>query len=258
MSEETTRQERLDNMIRKVEGLLKKATATTNEHEADAFFAKAQQLMTEHGIEETMLALDKDEVKAEEVIHQDFNINRSGFFESMVRLATACAATNDVEVLVKQPKSWGTEAGVRFIGMESDITKVKMLYVALLAHCVRERKNAPDWVRQQELYEKGFIQRWRRDFSLGYASRIRERLMEIKRAEEAAADDRSDGRFLPALRDKNQLVRDYAANMTAAPKAQRQRKGPMSDAFNGGRTAAERADLGQSRVGGTDRPQIGN
>lgn len=252
MSNETAAQERLNSMIRKVEGLLKKAQRTENSEEADAFFAKAQEMMTKHGIEEAMLALGKEEVPAEEVIHSDMPINRSGFFNSMVILARACGDANGCQVLVKLPASWRTEAGVRFIGFESDITKAKMLYTALLAHCVRERKNVPQYVRDIEMVKKGYIGRWRRDFSEGYGNRIWTRLMEIKRAEERAADVASGGSLLPALVDRAQLVKDYAASMSGKPRRSRTQT-RMSDATDAGHRSANRADLGQTRVGGNRR-----
>lgn len=259
--EETTRQERLDKMIGKVEGLLKKAShGNTTPEEAEAFFAKAQELMTKHGIEETMLSLGQKDVPVEQVIENDMGINRSGFFDSMVSLASACADANGVKVLIKMPKSFGTDAGVRFIGFESDIIKTKMLYVSLLAQCVRERRTVPEYVKDIEMSQKGYIQRWRRDFSVGYASRIRERLMEVKRAEEAAADKASDGRLLPALIDKAALVQEaYDNTGKSNRRAGGRRNGPMSDAFHGGRSAADRANIGGStpNIGGS-RTAIGN
>ena len=245
---ETEAQSRLNAMIRKVEGLLKKAQSTDNEAEADAFFTKAQALMTKHGIEEAMLDLAKGEKPAEQVIHSDLDIKRSGYFESMVILARACGEANNCRVLVKTPKDWGQFAGVRFVGFETDITKAKMLYTALLAHCVRSRKTVPEYVLAMEMTKPGFIGRWRRDFSEGYGNRIHTRLITLKREQERAADAEYGGSLLPALIDRATLVADYADAMAGKPRNRRQGS-RMSDATERGRQAADNADLGQTRIG---------
>jgi hypothetical protein len=250
---ESTRQSRLDDMIRKVEGLFKKAEATKNEHESDAFFAKAQALMAKHGIEEEMLRINDSEIPVESVVHEDYAIKRSGFFDSMVRLALACAEANNVRCLVKTPDRFKAEAGVRFVGLPSNIIKAKLLYVSLLGQCMRFRRYVPEDVRddaaRHEAWSNGsashYIQKWRRDFSLGFAQRIGARLAEIQRAAEEAARQ-TDNRMALVLADRKDEVDQYWNRMAGGPAyGSRARQGPMADAFGAGQSAANRADLGQ-------------
>lgn len=252
-------------MVSKVEKLLAKANRAATQEEADTFFAGAQRIMTEHGIEETMLNLSSGEVKAEEVIDTDMVIKRSGYFESMVTLASEVARANDVRVLIKEQRSWGTEAGVRFVGFPSDISKAMMMYTALLAHCTRERRTLPTYIdamperdREEKNARAKAIAHWRHSFSLGYARRIGQRLYEMKlEAERAAKAADSTGTLLPALIDKAALVQAAADAMAGKPRAQRRR---MIDGagYRSGQEAANRADLGGRRdeVGGS-RPEIG-
>lgn len=254
---ETTAQERLDAMIAKVEKIMRKAERTTNPEEAATFFENAQRLMAKHGIDENTLRLSEPEIPAEKVIHNDMVIKRSGFFESMVRLASVCAEANDVRVLIKTPSDWGVHAGVRFVGLESSIVKAKMLYVSLLAQCMRERRNIPGSAKYEaetaEMMGNGtashYLAKWRRDFSLGFASRIGDRLREIKRSVESEAI-KSDGRMLPMLQDQRAEVTRYYESMVGAPRRTGgSRQGPNAGAFGAGSRAADRADLGQPRTG---------
>lgn len=255
----TNSQDRMNDLIRKVEALMRKAERTDNEAEAEAFYGKAQQLMSQHNIDEAMLRLSDTEIPAEEVIYDDMAIKRSGFFESMLKLAVACAEANDVRCLVKTPKDWRENAGVRFVGLPSNITKAKMLYVGLLAQCLKFRRSVPDYVKDEAEYAgAGYIQRWRRDFSLGFAARIGSRLQEMKRETERAAAAKDD-RLLPVLASRKDEVDRYYSSMVGAPRRGRSRSGPMSDAFAAGSNAANRADLGGgTRVGGGSAGQIGS
>jgi hypothetical protein len=253
-------------MIRKVEALFKKAEKTDNEAESDAFFAKAQQMMAKHGIEEEMLRLADSEIPVESVVHEDYAIKRSGYFDSMVRLALACADANNVRCLIKTPARFQAEAGVRFVGLPSNIIKAKLLYVSLLGQCMRFRRSVPDNVRidadQNEAWGNGtashYLGKWRRDFSLGFAQRIGARLTEIQRAAEEAARQ-TDNRMALVLADRKEEVDQYWGRMAGGPAyGNRARTGPMADAFGAGQSAANRADLGQgTRVGGGGRKQIG-
>lgn len=253
---DTTAQQRLDAMIAKVEKIMRKAERAGSPEEAQAFFEGAQRLMAQHGIDEAMLRLSEPEMPAEEAITSDMIIKRSGFFDSMVRLAIVIAEANDVRCLVKNGKDWGSNAGVRFIGMDSDIAKAKMLYTSLLAQCMRERRNIPDDVTNRASWMddgagKHYTQKWRRDFSIGFAARIGTRLRQVKKETEAAAV-RSDtsGRLLPALADRKAVVdRLYDSQFTVPGRARSSRSGPMADAFEAGGRAADRADLGQPRTG---------
>lgn len=261
---ESTAASRLQDMIRKVEGILAKANSTSNAHEAETFFAKAQQLMAKHGIDEMMINRAAGEVKAEEVTHSDMDVKRSGYFESMVRLATEVARANGVETLIKTPQSWGTAAGVRFIGMPSDITKTMMLYTALLAHCTRERRTLPyhidtmdDSTKEGKNAKAKAIAHYRHSFSLGYAIRIGERLWDMKRATEREATEAdATGSLLPALIDKGRAVAEYKAAQAGTPLRSRGKKRDVHG-INSGRSAADRADLGGGRPLNEGRKAIG-
>lgn len=253
-------EDRTAKMIDRVQKLLNKAERAGTPEEAETFFAKAHQLMEEHNIEMTMLRL-AGEVEADEIIQMDMDVNRSGFFKPMVQLAREVAWANDVRCLVKNPGDWGKDAGVRFVGHKTDINNVRMLYTALLAHCVKERRNVPEYVKEQQASKlvPNAVGKWRVDFSMGYALRIGRRL-EAQREEMRRAAGRADstGTLLPALIDKGTAVDAYMASnvRTSAARANRSKYDPA--AMSAGAAAANRANLGgTSEVGGTSRTALG-
>lgn len=182
-----------DDIVRKISGLLAKAEGTDNEHEAAAFFEKAQELMVKHAIEEARVRADKiarDGRKVEVPLKVDFMYaTNDAHAKGKLALVTAVGKAHHVKV-VAYTSSTSTSAwfakknGVQankyaqwciLIGYEQDITNLKTLYASLLiqwTRFVRQDAQAAGYTKEDEF---GF----RTGHLVGFASRIRSRLLEL-------------------------------------------------------------------------------
>lgn len=244
-----------ETMIEKVEKLLRKAERAGTPEEADAFFSKAQELMTKWSIDETILNLSGEATRSDDLTEEVVIMKRSGYFDPMVRLIAGIGLANDVKVLVRKPSSWGVNAGAVLIGWKTDIEKTKMLYASLLLQLSRERRR--DLTDEIRAYPESMRNRWKHSYSFAYADRIAERLAEVVAAtkEEAVRAD-STGSLLPALLDRKDAVDRYYAEKPKG-KANNRSRLMDRDGLNSGRSAANRADLGGSRVGSGPSKAIG-
>jgi Protein of unknown function (DUF2786) len=237
------------NYIDKINKLLALAERAGTEEEAQLAYAKAQDLMTRWAIDEAMLRRTDPSKSNDEIIRDDMKLKRSGLFKSMVQLIVACAEPNDVKVLVRNPTQWKDLAGVVLIGYSSDIAKVQMLFASLWIQCGTERnraiKNLPSY------YSKVEVAKFRRSFAVGYAWRIGDRLMEARKTTVEETDIGQPGTAL-MLRDRSAEVQDFFDGVPKG-KAQRDRSKYDFGGVSQGGQAANRADIGQPKVGGNRR-----
>jgi len=233
--------------IEKIQKLLSLAERAGSQEEADLSYAKAQDLMMKWSIDEAMLAAtgkSQDEIVRDEII-----IKRSSFFKAYQQLAIAVAQANGVKVLVKNPGTWGQFSGVELFGWKSDIERVKMMYTSLLIQGSRERNRAmPVHVKNDGAK---YVARWRNSFTIAYAIHVGNRLREqaIRTKKKAVAEDKS-GSLLPAVQTRAERLE---AEFKKVPtKNVRATKFNITDAdgYNKGRDAADRADIGNERIGG--------
>jgi Protein of unknown function (DUF2786) len=237
----------------KIQKILAKAERAGTQEEADVFFAKAQELMTKWGIEESMLA--KEGKSTDEIIREHITLNRSGLFKSMVQMFVAVAIPNDVKVLLYSPSQYKKYAGVDLIGWKSDVEKVKMMYASLWIQSAMEQKRSmPAEVKTRNWTG---VDRWRRSFRLHYAYRIGERLDEIKRITvQDQVSHSADGNGMQlAIIDRGKAVQSYM-NKIPTKAAQNRSVKTDWDGANAGRSAANRADLGQTRVGRNPKGEL--
>ncbi|MCD7439008.1 DUF2786 domain-containing protein [Streptomyces lincolnensis] len=229
-----------DDKLAKIRALLTKAEdPAATPDEAQAFFAKAAELMAKYGIERAMLA------------DSDANADRPGdrvivveghYASDRLHLLGHLAHALHCDSVKKSVERGKTE--VHLFGYESDLDRVEMLFTSLLLQMfngVRQGRPAPG--------EK--LVTYRKAWMAGFILRIHERLLEIEARVQQEAPAAASGRSAElVLADRKSVIQ---ARLAAAypgartPSGSTRRRGT---GLNAGREAANRADLGQTRVGG--------
>ena len=210
-------------VLDRVRALLAKAESTDFPAEAEAYSAKAQELIARHSIEEALTARDRTEVTpfARRVgVDHPYESEKAGLLDAVAR-ANHCRTV------------WSPEFGFSTVfGFDADIDALELLYTSLLVQANRAM------VRDEPGKGKARIKAFRRSFLVAYAVRIGERL---ERATRHEIDRHAD--LLPVLRNRDLQVRE--AMDRAFPRTVRAR-GRRIDSLEGwesGRAAADEAEL---------------
>jgi hypothetical protein len=242
--------------IDKVQKLLHKAERAGTQAEAETYYSKAQELMTKWAIDDAMLAMT-EEKPSDEIVTEHVTVKRSSYFKAYTTLIAGIARVNGARSLLYTPNSWGPKAGVDLIGWKTDIERIMMLYTSLVLQLSRERnRQIPEQLRDLGGNDKN-VALWRNSFSMGYANTIITRLYEQDRITRAhAVKDDTTGSLLPALRSREDQVKAFMDGIPTKKLKQRTSKYDYGG-YNAGREAANRADLGNTRVGQNSRPRIG-
>lgn len=160
----------MEDVIRKIQALLAKAESTTHEEEADAFFAKAQELMVKHAIDEEALKHAGGNVKAEEIVLVEVHIKQGqpGTKPRQSFLGQIAQSLNC--------RMWVYTGSGRSVvcGHQTDATFAALLYnsvqlqlhASLLRAVRQERRNTAEW---GEPFREGVF---RRNFIEGYLARV--------------------------------------------------------------------------------------
>lgn len=237
-----------DKMIDKIVKLLAKAEKAGTPEEAEAFSAKAQELMTKWTIDELSVAAAQGRAsEVQDTITKEY-VKVSGTYpKAEAFLYQEVARANDCRVAFD---SYGKR--VLIVGYSRDLTNVKLLTASLLIQCQRlcnqAVKNEPDW-RVQRPMDKHV---YRRSFKEQFASTVGRRLASARKEVIAEAD----GSLLPMLASKASLVDDFVADLGwGAGRASRSRHSVRGS--NAGRDAGSRADVGSPRVGQGVRGALG-
>lgn len=228
-----------ETWVSKVQALIAKAESTEFPDEAEAFMAKAQELMTRHAIDLAMLGanhVDRGVPTSELlVIHAPYASAKSS-------LLACIAAVNDIQCI--QVGSGDGKIRVSLIGYAEDIAAVNTLFgsLSIQAATAMAREVVPYWETPR---------RFRHAFLLGFAGRIRGRLRDARASviEEAEAGDSGVSVVLASKKD---AVDRYFRELH--PRTHSRRSTASSGAgADAGRQAAERASIGQRGVSGGAR-----
>ena len=182
MSEDTTTTEvpesKLDSTLRKVQGLLAKAEhPNTGPAEAEAFRAKAEELMQRYRIEEHMLIKSgSGEMKP---VLKTWGVceSNSVFYNTLYTLMSICARHAGVKMTYKwgpDPDNGGKHSLLaQLVGYESDVRYAIMLYVSLhMTFSARmEPKYDPNLSDADNVYalRGAGVERWRIAQIMGWA-----------------------------------------------------------------------------------------
>ena len=210
-------------VLDRVRGLLAKAESTDFPAEAEAYSAKAQELISRHRIEEALTVGERADVVpfARRVgVNHPYESEKASLLDAVAR-ANQCRTV------------WSPELGFSTLfGFDADIDAVELLYTSLLVQANRAM------ARDEPAKGKARVKAFRRSFLVAYAVRIGERLEQTTRHEIEQHTD-----LLPVLRNRDVKVRE--AMDRAFPRTVRSR-GSRVDSLEGwesGRAAADEAKL---------------
>ena len=244
---------KIENLKSKIAALLAKAERTDNEHERDAFNAKAEKLMLAYGIEAAELEA-AGEVKPEEIVTVS-RLYRKGYALIMPQfIYNITSALGGLRVI----QSDGNDMRLVYVvGHKSDVEAAWVLINSLeaQAHSAMKRWTKESLKNPYDLYSMlSGMERYkaRRDylgaFALGAAKRIREERQEIR-------ETASTGAAL-VLVSKDERLADHMEREHGHLK-------PAKEKFQGGYTgrSAGYRDGQQANVGttalGNDKKEIG-
>ncbi len=210
-------------VLDRVRALLAKAESTDFPAEAEAYSAKAQELIARHSIEEALTARDRTEVTpfARRIgVDHPYESEKAGLLDAVAR------ANHSRTV-------WSPEFGFSTVfGFDADIDALEMVYTSLLVQANRAM------VRDEPAKGKGRIKAFRRSFLVSYAVRIGERLSRATRHE---IDRHAD--LLPVLRNRDLQVRAVMDRAFPHTVRSRGRRIDSLEGWESGRAAADEAEL---------------
>ncbi len=221
-----------ESVLGKVRAMLAKAESTTFDEEADAFMAKAQELMTRYRIDRAMLQDDggaeDDGPDRRRVLIED------PYGQAKYLLLAAVAGANTVRAV------WSSGFGfATIIGYPTDLDVVEELFTSLLVQATSAMAREGSKV---DAVGRSRTRRFRKAFLHAYASRIGQRLDEAADATVHRAQEDYGTALVPVLAAREDAVQ--RATDEAFPQLRSMRLS-VSDAegWHAGRTHADLADL---------------
>jgi len=198
-----------EDKLDKVRKLLVMAERTSNEHEAEAFLAKAQAMMTEYGIDEAIARRAQPQV-ADAIGRETITIpTRTQLIKAKRVLLSVIATHNNCIVLVHTDRIGGRTAKYETLtGYAGDRERVKLLFSSLLIQMERAMRQSPNF-RNDITY--------RNNFAWAYAARINQRLASARQDAWTARGGAAE----VALRDTMDEVKASVGKVKKAPQGKR-------------------------------------
>jgi len=184
-------------MLDRVRALLAKAESTDFAEEADAFTAKAQELMARHRIDHALLVAatgQRDQPVTRRVgIDNPYEAPKSLLLQ-VVAQANSCRAV------------WMKRFGfTTIVGFATDLDSTELLFTSLLVQATRSMTQAKPSVDQ---YGRNTTRSFRQSFLTAYASRIGERLSTATEEVDREMTASAGAELLPVLAARDDAVRD--------------------------------------------------
>ena len=220
-------------LLDRARALLAKAESTAFEEEADAFLAKAQELMTRHNLDRAALeepGEGVDGVEARRCWLDDPYLKQKGYLLAVVAQANRCRTVSVEEY-----------GFVTMFGHPDDISATEALFTSLLVHATKQMTSAGRLGRPAKGFElenlfsqamsgpeateqlRDFLAAmgrpkpsrpsYRRSFLIAYANQIGTRLRGAALAATEAAVQSTGGALLPVLANRERGVDEAVAKM---------------------------------------------
>jgi hypothetical protein len=219
--------------LKTIRALLAKAEGTTFEAEAEAFTAKAQELMTRHSIDAAVLAAHAAGAPGSHagIVSRRVHIDNPYADEKATFLA-ALAHVNGAKCV------WSPSAGFStLMGFPVDLQLTDVLFTSLLVQATHA--SAAATAHDKRLRTPSF----RRAFLVSFADRIAERLETTRDQVTHEAEREYGSALLPVLAQREaaveQAYEQAFPNVTMMPARRYNAHG-----WHAGREAADRADIG--------------
>ena len=221
-----------DPVLLKVRALLAQAESTTFEAEAEAFTAKAQELMARDAIDAALLwsTTERDERPTSiRIPIDDPYVDIKSYFLQCVARRSRCRAVWD-----------GHHALATVVGFASDVASTEMLFTSLLVQAqtalqAEGSKTGPGGRSRSRSFRSSFL--------LAFTQRIDQRLAVINEAVECAVEAEASGSLLPVLASRDSAVEDEVAALFGELAASAVRGGSDAAGWARGTLAADLAEL---------------
>jgi hypothetical protein len=224
--------------LKLIRALLAKAEATTFEHEAEAFTAKAQEMMTRYSIDAAVLASASriGSVGADPNIEsRRFHID-SPYADEKAAFLSVIANVNGARSI------WSPHVGFATVmGFAVDLQLTDLLFTSLLVQATRASTEAT--ATDRRLRTPSF----RRAFLIAFADRIGERLEATKQQVSTDAEQQYGSALVPILADREAAVTDAYARTFPDVKLMPTRR-LNAHGWHAGRAAADRAQIGHGKA----------
>jgi hypothetical protein len=243
-----------DKMMNRIQALLAKAESTTSTHEADAYSAKAEELMLAYGIERSMLDAKKGS-------HSDKIVTKHMYFtgsydSALVTLAwSTCRSLGTVQNLLTKsgwdPNTKKKAQALYLIGYESDVDAAIVLITSLQLQALSAQKrwwstfDGKQFMSGMDKFveRRSFIE----GFGRGAAARIKETM---SKAEATYEQEHGEGCLVPVKNHRAQSIDAYISETYNVSKGRGgNRRGGMHGG-GAGQAAGRNADTGGTRVSG--------
>lgn len=238
-----------DDILAKVRKILAKAEdPAATPQEAEAYTAKAAELIAAYGIDRALLAQTDptSDVVGDRIVVLDapYALDKAGLLGSVAG-QLRCRAVQRVRYVGD-----AKQISLHLFGYESDLLRAEILYTSLLLQATSTLARTPVPIGETAAA-------FRRSWLAGFTSAISRRLGEAERRAQETAQERSwsEGGVALVLAD-----RSVAVSTALESEYPRLRKGQGRQlSGSGGRAgwqAGQRADLGGSHLGGHPRGRI--
>ena len=177
-------------VLDKVRALLAKAESTTFDAEADAFTAKAQELMARHRIDRAVFEAREDRHRPEEPDRRRFEVGDPYADAKAMLLANVADANGCTAVWSK------TEGFTTVFGFFDELDAVDELFTSLLVQATAALRRAGS---KSDGYGRSRTTRFRRSFLVAFAVRIGQRLRETVDATVESAVAETGTALVPIL-----------------------------------------------------------
>ncbi|CAM3430452.1 DUF2786 domain-containing protein [Nocardioides dubius] len=235
-------------ILAKIRKLLAKAeNDAATPQEAEAYTAKAAELIAAYGIDQALL--DADRATSAGTGDRVLNLDPPYARDKADLLATVSAHYGCQAVQIAERTPDGTRWALHLFGHDADLERTELLFTSLLLQ-------AATWMVRAPVPRGESAAAFRRSWLAGFRGAIGTRLA----AAEEAARQRADAVRAPGLPSTSLVLADRAALVTEAlhrtyPRLRAARRRQLSGSgARDGWQAGERADLGGTRLGNARGP----
>lgn len=219
-------------LLERVRLLLGKAESTGFDAEAEAFTAKAHELITRHAIDMALIAGSRDGASEDRPVSTRIDID-DPYADAKSLLLQVVAEANRCRTVFHSRLSLTT-----VLGFPTDVAATELLFTSLLVQgqtaLAAAGRSAPPGARTRS-------RSFRSAFLVAFANRIGQRLDDINR--HIFDDGPTDSAALPVLRSRRQVVDDVVTERFPELTASTVRGGRDAAGWVGGRLAADQARL---------------